>query len=117
MKKEYRIKKNKEIEEVIKNKEYYTNRYFIIYLKKNLKTTHFRYAISVGKKLGKAVTRNRIKRQIVAIIDNSNINFEENNDVFIIVKKNVLDIDFSTMGFELNYLFKKHKLLKEIPCE
>ena len=62
MKKEYRIKKSKEIEEVLKNKKYASNPYFTIYIKENNENHHFRYAISVNKKIGKAVVRNRIKR-------------------------------------------------------
>ena len=52
MKKEYRIKKSKEIEEVLKNKKYASNPYFSIYIKENNENHHFRYAISVNKKIG-----------------------------------------------------------------
>ena len=68
MKKEYRIKKSKEIEEVLKNKKYASNPYFSIYIKENNENHHFRYAISVNKKIGKAVVRNKIKRQVREMI-------------------------------------------------
>lgn len=117
MKKEYRVKKNEEIKEILDEKKYFSNKYFTVYKKNNLKTTHFRYAISVGKKIGKAITRNRIKRQITSIIDNSNIDISSNNDIFIIVRPTVLNIDFQTMFNELNFLFRKQKLIKEKPNE
>ena len=109
MKKEYRIKKSKEIEEVLKNKKYSSNPYFSIYIKENNENHHFRYAISVNKKIGKAVVRNRIKRQIRSII--SQINIKDNIDVFIIVRSKVLDIDFNEMNKQILYLLRKQKTI------
>ena len=53
MKKIYRVKKNNEIKDIIDNKKFFSNKYFTVYKMNNLKTTHFRYAINVGKKIGK----------------------------------------------------------------
>lgn len=111
MKKQYRVKKNQEIELILKNKKYSSNQYFTLYKRTNPETSHFRYAISVGKKIGNAVLRNKIKRQVTAIIDNLNLNLDSNTDVFIIVRPKVLEIDFNTMKSQLEYLFKKQKLL------
>ena len=109
MKKEYRIKKSKEIEEVLKNKKYSSNPYFSIYIKENNENHHFRYAISVNKKIGKAVVRNRIKRQVRSII--SQIEIKDNIDVFIIVRSKVLDIDFNEMNKQILYLLRKQKTI------
>ena len=68
MKKAYRVKKSQEIEQILKEKKYRSSTAFSIYQKKQTETIHFRYAISVGKKLGNAVERNRLKRQIRAIV-------------------------------------------------
>ena len=113
MKKEYRVKKSEEIEKIIKAKDSVGNKYYILYKKKNNETSHFRYATSVSKKLGKANVRNRLKRQVVSIIDNLPINLNLNYDVFIIVRKTILDIDYDTMKNELEYLFVKGKLLSK----
>ena len=107
MKKEYRIKKSKEIEEVLKNKKYASNPYFTIYIKENNENHHFRYAMSVNKKIGKAVVRNRLKRQIRSII--SQITIKDNIDLFIIVRNKVLDIDFNEMNKQILYLLRKQK--------
>jgi ribonuclease P protein component len=109
MKKEYRIKKSKEIEDVLKNKRYAANPYFTIYIKENNENHHFRYAISVNKKIGKAVVRNRLKRQVRSII--SQINIKDNIDVFIIVRSKVLDIDFKEMNKQILYLLRKQKTI------
>ena len=109
MKKEYRIKKSKEIEDVLKHKKYAANPYFSIYIKENNENHHFRYAISVNKKIGKAVVRNRIKRQVRSII--SQIEIKDNIDVFIIVRSKVLDIDFNEMNKQILYLLRKQKTI------
>ena len=113
MKKEYRVKKSEEIEKIIKHRQSIGNKYYILYKMKNNETSHFRYAMSVSKKLGKAHIRNRLKRQVTSIIDNLPINLNLNYDVFIIVRKTILDIDYDTMKNELEYLFKKDMLLSK----
>ncbi|WP_278453298.1 ribonuclease P protein component, partial [Thomasclavelia spiroformis] len=58
MKKEYRVKKNEDFSRIIKRKQSMANRTFIIYYLKN-DIGHARIGISVSKKLGKAVIRNK----------------------------------------------------------
>ncbi len=112
MNKQYRVKKSNEIETILNKKDCFYTPCFSVYKMQNPKTSHFRYAISVGKKLGKAFKRNRIKRQITAILDEINIDICKNVDVFIIARVKVLDISYDEMLKQLKHLFKKHKLIK-----
>ena len=109
MKKQYRVKKSKDIETIIKNHKYYSSPYFTLYIKEQHETNHFRYAMSVGKKIGNAVVRNKIKRQIRAIL--RTLNVQPNFDVFIVVRGKIKELDFQKMKKELLYLFRKQKLL------
>ncbi len=109
MKKQYRIKKSSEIEQVLKNKQSYGNKYFTVYKKENLETKNFRYAISAGKKIGNAVVRNKVKRQVRSIISEL-CDITPNIDVFIIVKPLVLSLDFSQMKKQVTYLLKKNNI-------
>ena len=111
MKKQYRVKKSKEIELILKEKNFKSSPYLTIYKKKS-ETGHFRYAISVGKKIGNAVERNRCKRLITAVIDNLNINLESSYDIFIIARPKIKELSYSELYKQIEYLFKKHKLLK-----
>jgi len=111
MKKQYRVKKSSEIESILKNRKYSSNSYFTIYKKNNKETSHFRYAMSVNKKIGHAVVRNRLKRQVRAIIREFNI--IDNVDIFIIVRNKILNLSFQEMKKQLEDLFKKQKLIKK----
>ncbi|MDE5565412.1 MAG: ribonuclease P protein component [Anaeroplasmataceae bacterium] len=109
MKKEYRVKKSKEIEEILKRKRFSSNSYFIIYVKEQNETSHFRYAMSVSKKIGDAVIRNRLKRQIRAIMRNFTI--KNGYDLFIIARNPIKSISFLQMSDQLEFLLQKQKLL------
>lgn len=109
MKKEYRVKKSKEIEDILKRKRFSSNSYFIIYVKEQNETSHFRYAMSVSKKIGDAVIRNRLKRQLRAIIRSFTI--KEGYDLFIIARNPVKSISFLQMSGQLEFLLQKQKLL------
>jgi len=112
MNKQYRVKKSNEIKKILKEKKFSSNSYFSVYKRNNPETSHFRYAISVGKKLGNAVIRNKLKRQIRAVINELNIDLNRNTDVFIIAKVKILDISYQEMLKQLEYLFNKQKLIK-----
>jgi len=65
--------------------------------------------MSVGKKIGNAVVRNHIKRQIRAIV--RNVNIIPQVDVFIVAKVKIKDLSFQEIEKELCFLFRKQKLL------
>lgn len=106
MRKEYRVKRNEEIEAIIKHKNFYSNKYFVVYKKENNETSHVRYALSVGKKIGNAVLRNKVKRQIRSVVD-SILDINQNFDVFIVVKSSILSIEYEQKIKQIIFLFNK----------
>ncbi|PKK87482.1 MAG: ribonuclease P protein component [Tenericutes bacterium HGW-Tenericutes-8] len=104
MKKVYRIKKNNEIDAIILQKKSSGDKCFVIYNKKTI-TPHFRFAISIGRKYGGAVERNKIKRQLRMIMHNHAKDIPT-FDYVIVVKK-----DASTLSFaEIEANILKHLL-------
>ncbi len=110
MKKEYRVKKGKEIEMIIKDKKSTGNRYFVVYKKENHGNTHFRFAVSVGKKYGNAVKRNKIKRQVREIV--SKLDIMPQMDIFIVIKVTANKLNFNEIKSNLQMLIKKQKILR-----
>lgn len=110
MKKEYIIKKNYHISEIISKKKSVANKYFIVYKQCN-NIGHFRYVVSIGKKVGIAVTRNKIKRQIKTIIYDKRHDIFEKYDILIIVRPNVNQLTFKLIEKHLLDALKKAKLI------
>ena len=106
MKKINIIKKSFEINKVINSKNVYKNKYFYIYKDNNNLNIH-RFAICVSKKIGNAVTRNKIKRQVKDIIDKSNFIFKNNNDYVIILRKEINTLNYNEIKENLTNLISK----------
>lgn len=105
MKKINIIRKTQEFDKLIKNRRHYSNRYFVIYVMKKSETYH-RFGISIPKKVGNSVARNKIKRQLKSIIDqNKTINLDL--DYVIIVRKDINDLDYKEMSKNLETLLAK----------
>jgi ribonuclease P protein component len=99
MKKKNIIKENKYFEQIINNGFNYRNRFFTIYTRKN-NIPNCRFGISIPKKIGNSVTRNKLKRQIKNII-NDNYEFNYSIDYVIITTKNIFELDYKKMEKEL----------------
>jgi ribonuclease P protein component len=112
MRKDYRIKKNQEIENIIKGKKKTGNKNYIIYIKENSEAKHFRLATSVSKKIGNAVTRNRQKRLIRQVFNQ----FKERIlpfDIFVIAKSNAITLTYDEVMEEICNLLSRLKVLNE----
>lgn len=110
MKKQNIIKSNQDFDRIIKNNYSYKYKDYIIYIERN-NNLDYKFGLSVGKKVGNAVTRNRIKRQLKSIIDKNN--YEKGINCIIIVRKGILERSFTTMEKDLNDVFEKLKIKKE----
>lgn len=67
IKKQNRVKKHEEFQEIIRSQNIEKNNAYIVYYQKNDVNTA-RVGISVSKKLGNAVIRNKTKRQVRHIV-------------------------------------------------
>ena len=110
MKKEYRVKKSSEIEMIIKKRQSKGNQHFVLYKYENHEISHFRFAVSVPKKYGNAVERNKMKRRIREIISDSNI--FDHYDIFIVVKKDAKMLSFTEIKNSIQWLMEKQNLLR-----
>ena len=112
MKKNFRIKKNEDIAEIIKGKNSVGNKNYIIYTKKDSEANHFRLAMSVSKKLGNAVVRNRQKRLIKQVFSKFKLEILP-FDIFVIAKNNSVNLDYLEIENSIVSLLKKANVLNK----
>ncbi len=108
MKKRYIVKEQNEFNSLIKNGNCIKNKYFVIYSKKN-SFEYDRFGISVGKKIGKAVIRNKYKRKIRSIIDIYRKDYLNRQDYIIILRSRALNLTYEELKEQLLSLLKKPK--------
>ena len=100
------IKSKKDFENNIHHGQFKKNNYFVIYFLKN-NLLYNRYGIAVSKKLGNAVVRNKLKRQIRDIIYKSKNMFSKPQDYIIMIRKTCLDLTYEKMLTEFQKLIKE----------
>ena len=110
MKKINIIKENKDFARIMKTTQPYKNKDFLIFVEKNINIKPYHFGISVSKKLGNAVMRNKLKRQIKAIIDKKD--YQNNFNCIIILRKDILNNDFQATERSLFNMFDKINIIK-----
>lgn len=88
MKSIYRLKKDADFKALISKKNITRSSIFTLYTGINT-LDHTRVGISVSKKVGNAVVRNKIRRQMKSILFKQ-LNFEEKRDLLFIIKNDYL---------------------------
>ena len=114
MKKEYRIKKNQDFQTVFKSGKSSANRQFIVYVYNRDELEHFRIGLSVSKKIGNAVTRNRIKRLIRQFFLEHKDQVQT-KDYVIIARKPVAEMSYEDVKKSMLHVLRVAKVLKKVP--
>ena len=106
MKKNEVVKNSREFDKIIKKGKYVKNSDFVIYYQNNLLDKN-RFGISVGKKIGNAVTRNYYKRVIRNICDKYNFPCSNYKDYIIIIRKRCIELSFNDINNSFINLMNK----------
>ncbi|EAE1668870.1 ribonuclease P protein component [Listeria monocytogenes] len=115
MKKKYRIKKNDDFQKVFRRGKSFANRQFVVYTLKQEGSNHFRIGLSVSKKIGNAVCRNRIKRYIRQSFHELESQLNPENEYIIIARKPAANMDFHEVKKSLIHVLKVGRVLKQKP--
>jgi len=110
MKKINIVKNNRDFTRIIKSKVPVKNKYFVLY-KERTEEDIYKFGISVSKKIGNAVVRNKLKRQIKSIIDKKD--YKKGFNCIIILRKGVLDLTYNELEENLFEVISKLGLEKE----
>lgn len=103
MKKKFIVKSTRDFQDIIKTGKCKKNKSFVIHYKKN-ELDYDRFGISVSKKLGNAVFRNKYKRKIRVIIDNYKKLYINSEDYIIILRRSAVGKSFADLKKDFNEL-------------
>ncbi len=113
MKKSYRVKKDSEFQKVFHKGKSTANRQFVIYQLNKKEQTHFRVGISVSKKLGNAVTRNRLKRRIRHILMELDEQLIKEVDFIVIARQPIVQMSYQETKNSMLHVLKVATLLNQ----
>ncbi|MGO3732159.1 MAG: ribonuclease P protein component [Vagococcus sp.] len=112
MKKSYRIKKEKEFQQIIQKKQSFANRNFVVYVSESTDNAHFRIGLSVGKKIGNAVTRNRVKRLMRQALFELKSEIKPEYNVILIARPNIVGLTLEEVKKNIQHVFKLANLIE-----
>lgn len=112
MNKKQRIKKNAEFQEIFKKGKSFANRQFVVYCL-GKEEDYYRVGLSVSKKVGNAVVRNRIKRYIRQTFLEIHDQVYSKMDYIIIARNPAAKLDFHETKKSLEHVLKIAKVIKK----
>ncbi|MBO0419323.1 ribonuclease P protein component [Vagococcus fluvialis] len=112
MKKSYRIKKEKEFQKIIYHKDSYANRNFVVYILPAEENTHFRVGLSVGKKIGNAVARNKVKRLMRTSLYDLRDSIKPSYNIVLIARPKVVDLSLDEVKNNIEHVFKLANIIE-----
>ncbi|TCS95482.1 ribonuclease P protein component [Hazenella coriacea] len=112
MQQEYRLKRRNDFRRVFRAGNSSANRQFVVYVSSRSDDGPPRIGISVSKKVGKAVVRNRIKRTVKEITRHWVPQLKPKTDIVIIARNPVAQMDYHQMESSLRHVFSRAKLFQ-----
>ena len=104
MNKKQILRKSDDFSKIISTGKNLKNKYFSVYYKEDEKTL---FGITVPKKVGHAVIRNKLKRQLKNIISNNEKDIQLQYNYVIIIKEPALNLDYKGLTNNIIDLMKK----------
>ncbi len=109
MKKINIVKKNEDFRRIITTGKYKKGELFNIYIERTNENI-YHFGISVSKKVGNAVVRNKIKRRLKSIIDKKN--YQNGFNCIIIVKGAINNYSYSYIENKLLSALEELKIIE-----
>lgn len=90
----------------------YANGYLVLYARRNRTATN-RVGVTVGKKLGHAVVRNRVRRRLREIYRLNEARFTPGWDIVVVARSRCIGADFDKLTRSYLSLAEKAGILQE----
>ncbi|MFD2672214.1 ribonuclease P protein component [Marinicrinis sediminis] len=112
MQKKYRLAKREHFSQVFRFGQSVANYQFVLYSRKNANIEEFRLGVSVSKKLGNAVVRNKLRRRMKEIVRHHREQIAGGYDLILIARKPVADMTYQQMEKSVLHIIRKASLWK-----
>jgi ribonuclease P protein component len=108
----YRLKDNREFRRVFQRGRSVATGRMVLYWYENRSTAEFRVGISISKKVGKAVVRNKLKRRLRECFQLLAPELKDKHvDIVVVCRKSAADMTFADIHSELLKLLRKAKIM------
>jgi ribonuclease P protein component len=108
----YRLKRRGDFRRVFRTGVSVANRQFVVYTAKRADVGGPRIGISVSRKVGKAVVRNRVKRLIKEVARHWMKDIRPETDIVVIARNPVANMSYHQIKSSLWHVFSKAKLFE-----
>lgn len=108
---DHRLRKNNQFQVVFRKGKSKANRQFVVYYVSQPHHKTFRFGLSVSKRVGNAVVRNRIKRRVREVMREFEPRLDAQKDYVIIARKPTADMSYKEMKKSLQHVLKLSRVL------
>ncbi|OAB40508.1 ribonuclease P protein component [Paenibacillus macquariensis subsp. defensor] len=112
MQKSLRLRNRADFSRVYRHGRSFANHQFVVYWFRKKEVEQFRVGISVSKKVGNAVVRNRMRRMVKEIVRHHDVELIEHIDLVFIVRKGAITMPYKDMERSVLHVLRKASLLK-----
>lgn len=113
MQRQNRLMKKEDFNKVYRYGKSIANRQFVLYYLLKHQQEDFRLGISVSKKVGNAVVRNRLRRLVKEAVRQHGSEIVGEYDFIVIVRKPAVGLDFSTLQQSILHVLRKAALINK----
>lgn len=110
--KKLRLRNRADFSRVYRHGKSFANHQFVVYWSRKKEVEQFRAGVSVSKKVGNAVVRNRMRRLVKEIVRHHQDEIIDHMDLIFIVRKGALDKSYHELEKSILHVLRKASLLK-----
>jgi ribonuclease P protein component len=113
MHKQHRLAKREDFNKVFRFGKSVANQQFVLYHLTKPEHEYFRLGVSVSKKIGNAIVRNRLRRIMKEIVRLNKEGITLTADFILIARKPVVEMDYHQIESCMLHVLKKANLYKK----
>lgn len=115
MERKHRLTRRQDFSKVYRIGKSAANHQFVVYYLPRQGQSEYRLGISVSKKVGNAVVRNRIRRLVKEIVRLNGELVLPNCDLILIARKPAAEMDYAEMEKSIKHVLKRASLIVPKP--